>query len=210
MQCLLMSGNDQAQPLAADIDGRLQRYRVVRVGTRYTEKRACAEDLEYSSPLRRLLCRGHACRGNMALFKKSDDDDRLGKVPLPRIGESWPVRSNNAPVIASTRLFKGKRLVTEGLVIEGHLECTTAHHQKHLTVGEHSWVKADIHANTVTVLGHLIGDIYCKGMVSLAKGSVVIGDIFCVYLFIEEGARFEGKIDMGKTPNVAATPKNPM
>lgn len=137
----------------------------------------------------------------MALFRKIVEDDRPDNVSPPGIGQSRPVRSSNAKVIASTRIFKSRRLATEGLIIEGHLECTTAHHQKHLTVGEHSLVKADIHASTVTVLGQLIGDIYSEGVVSLAKGSDVKGDIFCAHLFIEEGARFEGNIEMGKTPD---------
>ncbi len=145
----------------------------------------------------------------MALFKQSDDA-RPDEVPLARIGRSRPKRSDNASVIASTLMVKGKRSAAEGLLIEGDLECTTAHHQKHLTVGEFSRVKADIHANTVTVLGQLIGDIHSKGMVSLARSADVKGDIFCACLFIEEGARIEGKIEMGKTTNIATTPKEPI
>jgi cytoskeletal protein CcmA (bactofilin family) len=143
----------------------------------------------------------------MALFRKSDDDGGPGVVSLPRIGQTRPVRFNNVSVIASTQIFKGKGLEAEGLIIEGHLECTTAHHQKHLTVGEHSRVKADIHADTVTVLGQLIGDIYSNGRVSLAKGSDVKGDIFCANLFIEEGARFEGKIAMEEMPTLTGKRK---
>lgn len=66
-------------------------------------------------------------------------------------------------------------------------------------VGEYSRVKADIHANTVTVLGQIFGNIHSKGMVWLAKSADVKGDIFCACLFIEEGARVEGKIEMGTT-----------
>lgn len=134
----------------------------------------------------------------MALFKQSDDG-RPDKVPLPGIGRSRPIRANNASVIASTLVADGKPSAAEGLLIEGHLECMTAHHQKHLTVGEFSRVKADIHANTVTVFGQLFGNIHSKGMVWLAKSADVKGDIFCACLFIEEGARVEGKIEMGKT-----------
>jgi len=134
----------------------------------------------------------------MALFKQSDDD-RPDKVPLPGIGRSRPIRSNNASVIASTLIGAGKPSAAEGLLIAGHLECTTAHHQKHLMVGEYSRVKADIHANTVTVLGQIFGNIHSKGMVWLAKSADVKGDIFCACLFIEEGARVEGKIEMGTT-----------
>lgn len=149
-------------------------------------------------------------RKKLAVFKKSDDDDRLDKASSPRIGQVRPVRSKNVSVIASTRVFKGRLSAAEGLIIEGHLECTIAHHKKHLTVGEHGRVKADIHANTVIVLGQLIGDIYSEGMVSLAKGSDVKGNIFCACLDIEDGARFEGKINMGELPDIAVMPKDSM
>jgi len=134
----------------------------------------------------------------MALFKQSHDS-RPDKAPLPGIGRSRPIRSNNASVISSTLIAEGKPSAAEGLLIEGRLECTTAHHQKHLVVGEHSRVKADIHANTVTVLGQLFGNIHSKGMVWLAKSAHVKGDIFCDCLFIAEGARVEGRIEMGET-----------
>jgi cytoskeletal protein CcmA (bactofilin family) len=142
----------------------------------------------------------------MMLFKQSDDDGP-DKVPPPGIGRSRPIRSNNTSVIASTLRVEGKPSATEGLLIEGRLECTTAHHQKHLTVGEYSRVKANIHASTVTVFGQLVGNIHSKGMVWLAKSANVKGDIFCACLFIEEGARVEGKIEMGKTTSIAATPQ---
>jgi cytoskeletal protein CcmA (bactofilin family) len=146
----------------------------------------------------------------MALFKKTGDDGQSDKASVPRVGRSRPARLNNASVIASTQTFQGSQLTTEGLIIEGYLECTTAHHQKYLTVGESGRVRADIHANTVTIMGQLVGDIYSNGMVSLANGSDVKGDIFCARVFIEEGARFEGKIDMEEAPNATATPKDPM
>lgn len=132
----------------------------------------------------------------MVLFKQSDNG-RPDRVPLPGTGRSRQIRSSNASVIASTLSVEGKPSATEGLLIEGHLECTTAHHRKHLMVGEFSRVKADIHASTVTVFGQLFGNIRSKGMVWLAKSADVKGDISCACLFIEEGARVEGKIEMG-------------
>ena len=114
-----------------------------------------------------------------------------------------PARFKNVSVIASTLLLESKHSPADGLIIEGHLECAIAHHKKHLTVGKHARVKADIQASTVTVLGQLIGDIYSDGIVSLAKGADVKGNIFCAGLLIDEGARFIGKINMEELPNKA-------
>jgi cytoskeletal protein CcmA (bactofilin family) len=145
----------------------------------------------------------------MRIFKKSAHDDRLGKAS-PGIGPTRPVRSENASVTASARAFKRKLRAKEGLIIEGQLECTSAHHEKQLTVGEHARVKANIQANSVVVLGQLVGDIYSEGMVSLARGADVKGNIFCACISIEGGARFNGRIDVGELPDVAVVPQAPV
>jgi len=77
-------------------------------------------------------------------------------------------------------------------------------------VGEQGRVKADIHASSVIVLGQLIGDIHSQGVVSLAKGADVRGNIFCAHIVMEDGARFQGKIDMGEPPKVTTVPKEPV
>lgn len=134
----------------------------------------------------------------MAKFAKSRDDDRLGNAAMPGIAKTFPIRRRNASVIASTWLVKSELLSAEGLMIDGYLECAMAHHQQHLTVSENAHVEANIHASTVVVFGHLIGDIFSEGKVSLASSSDVQGDICCACLFIEEGARFMGRVEMGK------------
>lgn len=85
-----------------------------------------------------------------------------------------------------------------------------AHHEKLVTVGEYGQVKADLHASTVIVLGQLTGNIYSEGMVSLARGSDVTGNIFCACVVIEDGARFKGGIDMEVLPNVEVVPAESM
>ncbi len=145
----------------------------------------------------------------MTLFKKLDDNDMPDTASAPRIGQTGPVQIKNVSVIGPTLVFKGELSADEDLIIEGHVEGTIAHHKKHLTVGEQGRVKADIHASSVIVLGQLIGDIHSEGMVSLAKGADVKGDIFCGRIVMEDGARFKGKIDMGEQPKVAAVPKVP-
>ncbi len=143
----------------------------------------------------------------MAIFKKSGENDTQDIASAPRIGQTPPVRSKNVVVIGSTLVIKGELSADEDLIIEGHIEGTIAHHKKHLTVGKQGRVKADIHASSVIVLGQLIGDIHSDGMVSLAKSADVRGDIFCASIVIENGARFEGSIDMGQPPEVEVIPK---
>ncbi len=146
----------------------------------------------------------------MAIFKKSDDNDRPDIASAPRIGQTRQARSKNVSVIGPTLVFKGELSADEDLVIEGQIEGTIAHHKKHLTVGEQGRVKGDIHAHSVIILGRLVGDIHSEGMVSLAKGADVKGNIFCARIAVEDGARWIGKIDMREPSKESAMPKDPV
>ncbi len=146
---------------------------------------------------------------NMAIFKKPDDDESIDLASPPRIDEALPIRSENVSVIGPTLIFKGDLIADEDLVIEGQVEGTIAHHNKNLTVGKQGRVKADLHANSIIVEGELVGDIHGDELVSLASGADVTGNIFCRRIVIEDGARFNGKIDMKERPKVALVPKQP-
>ena len=143
----------------------------------------------------------------MAMFKKADADDERDIASSPKIGDSPPIRSKNVSVIGPTLVFKGELSADEDLIIEGHIEGTIAHHRKHLTVGKQGRVKADIHASSVIIEGQLVGDIHSDGVVSLAKGADVKGDIFCARIIMQDGARFAGKIDMGERPKIVVAKK---
>ncbi len=145
----------------------------------------------------------------MSMFKRADADDERDIASPLKIGQARPVRSKNVSVIGPTLVFKGELSADEDLVIEGRIEGTIAHHRKHLTIGKQGWVKADIHASSVIVEGQLIGDIHSEGVVSLANGAEVKGNIFCARIVMEDGARFAGKIDMGETPKVVVAKKPP-
>lgn len=145
----------------------------------------------------------------MAMFKRADGDGGPDLASPPKIGEARPVRSKNVSVIGPTLVFKGELSADEDLVIEGDVEGTIAHHKKNLTIGKQGRVTADIHASSVIVEGRLIGDIHSEGVVSLAKGADVTGNIYCDRIVMEDGARFKGKIDMGDKPKVVK-PKEPV
>ena len=145
----------------------------------------------------------------MAMFKKADGDGGHEMASLPKIGQTRPVRSKNVSVIGPTLVIKGELSADEDLVIEGHIEGTIAHHKKHLTIGKQGRVKADIHASSVIIEGELVGDIHSEGIVSLAEGANVRGNIECGRIVMQDGARFKGKIDMGERPK-AAVPQEPV
>ena len=145
----------------------------------------------------------------MAIFQKSDDDGGIDLTSPPRIDQPLQIRSKNVSVIGPTLEFKGELQADEDLVIEGQVEGTIAHHKKRLTIGKQGRVRADIDANSVIVEGQLVGDIHGVEVVSLASGADVTGNIFCRRIVIEDGARFNGRIDMGDQPKVTLVPKKP-
>jgi len=135
----------------------------------------------------------------MPIFKKPDELDAPAATPTPEptvAAPQQPARQKSVSVIGPTMEFKGELSADEDLIIEGLVHGTITHHKKHLTVGKKGRVKADIHANSVIVLGQLVGDIHSEGMVTLSKGSDVVGNIVCGRITMEEGARFKGNIDM--------------
>jgi cytoskeletal protein CcmA (bactofilin family) len=130
------------------------------------------------------------------MFKRDQDNDGPKASSPLRIGQKQPIRSKNVSVIGPTLVFKGELSADEDLVIEGTIEGTIAHHKKNLTIGDKGRVTANIHASSVLVEGELNGDIHSDGLVSLANGAAVNGNIYCTRLVMEDGARFNGKIEM--------------
>ena len=141
------------------------------------------------------------------MFKKVRDDEESTATPPLRIGEQQPVRSKNVSVIGPTLVFRGELSADEDLIIEGTIEGTIAHHKKNLTIGAKGRVSADIHASSVLVEGLLDGDIHSDGLVSLAKGATVNGNIYCLRLVMQDGARFNGKVEMAKQTPLKIAPK---
>lgn len=139
--------------------------------------------------------------------KKIQDEDDSRITPSLRIGEAQPIRAKNVSVIGPTLVFRGELSADEDLVIEGTIEGTIAHQKKNLTIGSKGRVSADIHASSVLVEGRLDGDIHSDGLVSLAKGANVNGNIYCARIVLQDGARFNGKVVMEKQSPPKFAPK---
>jgi cytoskeletal protein CcmA (bactofilin family) len=106
------------------------------------------------------------------------------------------VRPRNASVFGSTLKFRGELSADEELLIQGTVEGTIAHHKKNVTVGKQGRVNALIHANSVTIEGRVDGDIHGDEFVLMAAGSEVNGNIYCPRIRMEDGAQFNGTIQM--------------
>jgi len=108
------------------------------------------------------------------------------------------VQPTNVSVFGSTLVFRGELSADEEILIEGTVEGTIAHHKKNVVVGKQGRVKALIHANSVTIEGRVDGDIHGDVFVRLAESAEVSGNIFCSRITMEDGARFNGTMHMGR------------
>lgn len=132
---------------------------------------------------------GYACGRKSSTVHNDGDRERSGARVQNR---ATVLESNsNMRVAKPTLVIRGDALA---LVIDGPVEGIIAHHEKHLTVGKQGRIKGQVHASSVTVVGQVIGDVRSDGVVSLANGAYVEGNIFGARVLIQDGARFNGQV----------------
>lgn len=105
-------------------------------------------------------------------------------------------RPDSVSIFGSSLVFKGELSADEEIIIQGTVEGTIAHHKKNVTVGQHGRVNALIHAKSITIQGYVNGDIHGDDIVIMTDGSEVSGNIYCPRVMMEDGALFNGTIQM--------------
>ncbi len=73
-----------------------------------------------------------------------------------------------------------------------------------LVVGETAEIKAEIEVGSLVCGGSINGNIVAFEKVELIAPAIVTGTIKTPILVIEEGVRFNGTVDMGKSPSHTA------
>jgi len=94
--------------------------------------------------------------------------------------------------------FKANGNVT----IKGHIS-GSVETQADLYIAETAHIEGDTTAKNVLVGGEMHGNIVADDKVKLLGSAKIIGDVTCQFLSIEEGARLNGKCQMGKKENAA-------
>ena len=107
-----------------------------------------------------------------------------------------------APEVARTTVFskslviKGEVSGSEPLQIEGRIEGSIVFSGNHVSIGRDAIVAANILAQEVVIRGTLRGNLTISDRVEIHGGGSVIGDIAARRISIEDGAHFQGSIDM--------------
>jgi cytoskeletal protein CcmA (bactofilin family) len=81
-------------------------------------------------------------------------------------------------------------VIIEGRV-EGHVVLKDG-----FTIEEGGQVRADVEAAHVTVNGEMVGNLDVHDRVRISNGAKLVGDIRAPKVILEDGARFNGSIEM--------------
>lgn len=153
--------------------------------------------------------------------KKDSDTSHVSEtksepvIDTESVEEDRPVESGlsarSVSYIGPGLRLTGEIVAEEGLVIEGEVEGTITSTDKNLTVGKKGRVTGDIIGSEIELRGRVEGEIFSDVLVRLYSSAVVEGKIYCKRLVLDEGAEFNGSVDMnwdgkmpGKAPNTDA------
>jgi len=92
--------------------------------------------------------------------------------------------------------IRGDLTGNEDMVIEGKVEGKVDLPNNQLTVGADGNLKAEIHAKSVVIVGHVIGNVSGVERVELQATGQLEGDVTSPKLIVAEGAHLNGGIQM--------------
>jgi cytoskeletal protein CcmA (bactofilin family) len=98
-------------------------------------------------------------------------------------------------IIGKGIVIKGSLTGGGDLIIEGRVEGQIAL-KNHLTIEGTGKVQADIRAEELTINGEASGNIDASSRVAISASAKVSGDIKAPRVVIEEGAVFNGSVEM--------------
>jgi len=107
-------------------------------------------------------------------------------------------------ILGPTIRFKGELSCADELVIHGKVEGTITRTQR-LTIGREGSIHANIEAAQVIIEGNIEGNVRADKSVSVTETATMTGNIAAPTVAIQQGARFNGNVDMGdvKAPKAA-------
>ena len=99
--------------------------------------------------------------------------------------------------IGKSVVIKGELSGSEDLYVDGKVEGIIQLQDNNLVIGPNGYVHAEVNAKGVAVQGKLEGNIRASERVELQKSAVIVGDIVTQRIAIEEGAYFNGFVEIG-------------
>ncbi len=104
--------------------------------------------------------------------------------------------SSSTNILAKGIEIVGSIKFSNDMLIDGKVEGEVSSEKGSVTIGENAIIKGDVKAGEVNLYGQVEGRIETKRCV-LNETSKLIGDIKTKTLSTKEGAKVEGKVEMG-------------
>ena len=117
-------------------------------------------------------------------------------VPKSVKREESQTQDHPVSVIGETLHFKGELSAGEDLVIEGKVEGTVNQGKCCLTVKPKGELVANVNATKIFIEGRVEGDLAATVSVTIRESGEVTGNIVAPSVAIDEGATFNGSIEM--------------
>ena len=98
--------------------------------------------------------------------------------------------------IGKSIVVKGEVTGSEDVEIDGTVEGDIRLAEHVLTIGPNGKVSGSIHAKTIQILGNVMGNVSASERIEIESSGVVEGDLRSPRLLVQEGAVFNGSIEM--------------
>jgi cytoskeletal protein CcmA (bactofilin family) len=109
--------------------------------------------------------------------------------------------------IGPSLIITGEVTSREDMTIHGRIKGQISMEEGGLVVAPKANVEADIHGPRVIVHGNLSGDIAAAERVELMPTAIVNGTLLSPVVLLQEGATFNGAIEVDRKSKGAASPR---
>ncbi len=135
------------------------------------------------------------------MFKRESTDNTPGRretasQPDHAASQRAAGAAATSAVIGASIEIDGNLRGEEDLIIEGKVNGTVELKNNSVTIGTQGKVTADIHAHTIFVEGRMEGSLVAAERIVIRKSADIKGAITSPRVSLEDGARFNGSIDM--------------
>ena len=118
-------------------------------------------------------------------------------APSPSASQAAPPAHSEAAVLTRGIRIKGELTGKADLVIDGEVDGSIRLNESRLTVGQAGHIRANIEAAEIFVKGQVEGNLRGRERVILGNSCQVVGDLEAPRVAIEDGAKFNGRVEMG-------------
>ncbi len=112
--------------------------------------------------------------------------------------ESSPLSSTEGgrTLIGSATRFTGELAGEEDLLVQGQFEGKIDLKKSHITIGKSGRLEADVYGKIITIEGRVQGNLFGEEKIVLRQSGRVRGNMLAPRVNVEDGAKFQGNIDM--------------